>query len=77
MVDIISQYCSNTQSQILIVGCGHSRLAEEMYEYGFQNLTCIDFSYSAIQLNQEEYKDNKYHNMTFVQMDVRNLQFKD
>ena len=60
----------------MIVGCGNSRFPEELYESGYQHVTCIDFSYSAIQLNQEEYKD-KYNQMTFTQMDVRNLQFKD
>ena len=75
MRDVISQYTQAT-SQILIVGCGTSRIAEEMYEDGFQHLTSIDLSYSAVKLMQEEYKE-RYSNLTFKQMDVRNLQFKD
>ena len=75
MRDVIAQYTQST-SQVLIVGCGNSRLPEEMYEDGYQHITSVDLSYSAIKIQQEEYKD-KYANLTFKQMDVRNLQFKD
>lgn len=75
MRDVIAQYTQPT-SQILIVGCGNSRMPEEMYEDGYQHITSIDLSYSAVKFMQEEYKE-KYANLTFKQMDVRNLQFKD
>ena len=39
-------------------------MPEEMYEDGYQHLTSIDLSYSAIKLQQEEYKD-RYPNLTF------------
>ena len=58
MPDTIAQYCLSN-SAILIVGCGNSRLPEEMHDNGYQHITCIDFSYSAIQLQKEEYKDGK------------------
>ena len=49
MKDIITQY-AQPNHQILIVGCGNSRMPEEMYEEGFTNMTCIDNCYSAIKL---------------------------
>ena len=75
MRDIIAQYTLPT-SKILIVGCGSSRMPEEMHEDGYQQITCVDLSYSAIKLQQDEYKD-KYQNLTFKQMDVRNIGFPD
>ena len=49
MRDIIAQYAQHS-AQVLIVGCGTSRMPEEMYEEGYSNLTSIDISYSAIKL---------------------------
>ena len=47
-----------------------------MYEDGYSNLHCIDLSYYAIKMQTEEYKD-RYSNIKFQQMDVRNLEYKD
>ena len=60
------------KSKILIAGCGSSRMTEEMYEDGFQHITSVDISFSAIKLQLEEYKES-YPNLTFKQMDCRNL----
>ena len=73
--DIIGQYVQPS-SQILIAGCGNSRMSEEMYEDGYQNITSVDQSYTAIKLQQEEYQ-SRYSNLTFKQMDIRAMQFKD
>ena len=45
MVDLMQP-----QHQILVVGCGSSRMAEELIDDGFNNVVCIDMSYSAIKL---------------------------
>lgn len=65
-------------SNILIAGCGTSRLSEELYEEGYANVTSIDNSYTAIKLMNEEYKE-RLPNLVFKQMDVRHMsnQFKD
>jgi 2-polyprenyl-3-methyl-5-hydroxy-6-metoxy-1,4-benzoquinol methylase len=34
--------------KILIVGCGISRTAEELWDEGFKDVSSIDFSYTAI-----------------------------
>ena len=58
------------------IGCGNSRLAEEMYEDGYQHLTNIDISFTVIKQMQELYKE-KIPNLAFKQMDVRSLQYDD
>ncbi len=52
MRDIIMKEANQTD-QVLIVGCGSSRMPEEMYEEGYQNVMSIDFCYSAIKLQTE------------------------
>ena len=47
--DLISELAM-PNSQILIVGCGTSRMPEEMMDEGYFNITCIDYSYSAIRI---------------------------
>jgi len=43
----VTQYIQPT-FQILNIGSGNSRLAEEMYEDGYQHLTNIDISFTVI-----------------------------
>ena len=38
---------------ILIVGCGSSRLAEELHDDGFSNTVSIDWSYNVIRAMEE------------------------
>ena len=73
--DVITQYIQPT-FQILNIGCGNSRLSEEMYEDGYQHLTNIDISFTVIKQMQEMYKE-KIPNLAFKQMDVRSLQYDD
>ena len=42
---------------ILIVGCGSSRLAEELADDGFTNTVSIDWSYNAIRAMEEIYSE--------------------
>eukprot|EP00352_Strombidinopsis_acuminata_P008272 CAMPEP_0176374618 /NCGR_PEP_ID=MMETSP0126-20121128/26895_1 /TAXON_ID=141414 ORGANISM="Strombidinopsis acuminatum, Strain SPMC142" /NCGR_SAMPLE_ID=MMETSP0126 /ASSEMBLY_ACC=CAM_ASM_000229 /LENGTH=77 /DNA_ID=CAMNT_0017735289 /DNA_START=29 /DNA_END=262 /DNA_ORIENTATION=- len=45
--DVITQYMQ-PGAQILNIGCGNSRLSEEMYEDGYQNIINIDISFTVI-----------------------------
>mmetsp|Transcript_1809 Transcript_1809/g.3905 ORF Transcript_1809/g.3905 Transcript_1809/m.3905 type:complete len:212 (+) Transcript_1809:50-685(+) len=56
---------------ILMLGAGNSRLSEEMYEDGFQNITNIDISSVVTKAMQEKYRDKP--GMTYRQMDARAL----
>ena len=59
--------------KILNVGCGNSRLSEELYEDGFEDITNIDFSNKVISQIEEKNK-SKYPKMTFKIMDVLDMQ---
>lgn len=58
--------------KILNVGCGNSRLSEEMYEEGYQNITNIDISHTCVRYMEDKLK-TKCPNMTYRQMDVMNM----
>ena len=47
-----------------------------MYEDGYQEITNIDISFTVIKQMIEKYKET-IPNMTYKQMDVRQLQFQD
>ena len=40
---------SNTDAEILIPGCGNSSLPCAIYDGGFKNVTCVDFSAVVVQ----------------------------
>ena len=58
MATIICENIPDEASKILIIGCGFSRMSEELSDEGFSDITSIDISYNAIKLNQEEYGDS-------------------
>jgi len=62
-------------SQILVVGCGNSRLSEDMFDEGYTNITNVDISMVAIKSMQEKYRDKV--GMTYAQMDVRSMDSPD
>ena len=72
--DIFVQYISPNQ-QILHVGCGNSKLSEEMLEDGFLNSVNIDISQVVIKAMQEKYRDKS--SMRFMHMDAKKLEFEE
>ncbi|KRX10497.1 hypothetical protein PPERSA_01509 [Pseudocohnilembus persalinus] len=60
------------ESAILNIGCGNSRLSEELFDEGYQNIYNIDISAVCIKAMQEKYKD-KGPNFQYSQMDVRDM----
>lgn len=69
--DILTQYLKTSDS-ILNLGCGNSRMSEEMHEEGFSDITNIDFSQTCIRAMEEKYSDIKY-----LEMDALSMQFED
>eukprot|EP01112_Ceratiomyxa_fruticulosa_P024156 TRINITY_DN966_c0_g1_i2.p1 TRINITY_DN966_c0_g1~~TRINITY_DN966_c0_g1_i2.p1 ORF type:complete len:216 (+),score=34.40 TRINITY_DN966_c0_g1_i2:347-994(+) len=53
---------------ILMVGCGNSRLSEDMYSDGYKNITNMDISHVVIFSMQEKCKD--FPGMSWKVMDV-------
>ena len=73
---VLSKILSNYQSpKMLILGCGNSRLSEEMYNDGHKHITNVDFSDVCINQMQERYSD--YEGMRYLCMNVCNLEFEN
>ena len=60
--------------KILNIGCGNSKLSEDLSEEGYEDITNIDFSNKVISIMEEKCKA-KYPKMSFKVMDV--LDMKD
>lgn len=69
--DIIKP-CLQTDAQILNIGCGNSRLSEEMYEEGYKSITNIDISDVVIKNMKEKYSTEKPE-MQWRCMDARKM----
>lgn len=70
--NVISEYL-NVESKILIVGCGTSRLSEDLFDQGFTNITNIDLSSVCIQIMKDKYTDTPKASMPFKEMDVTDM----
>eukprot|EP00826_Nyctotherus_ovalis_P064802 TRINITY_DN9513_c0_g1_i10.p1 TRINITY_DN9513_c0_g1~~TRINITY_DN9513_c0_g1_i10.p1 ORF type:complete len:165 (-),score=51.71 TRINITY_DN9513_c0_g1_i10:18-512(-) len=63
------------EDKILHIGCGTSRMTEDMYKEGFTETTNVDISPTAIEQMKERYKES-CPNASFVVMDARKLEFE-
>ena len=54
--DMITQYIK-PEFTILMLGCGNSKMSEDMFEDGYQNITNVDISFTVIKQMQEYYKE--------------------
>lgn len=60
------------EDKILHIGCGNSRLPEELAEEGYTNITNVDFSQKAIMLMEERCRE-KYPSLVFTAMNVLDM----
>jgi ubiquinone/menaquinone biosynthesis C-methylase UbiE len=60
------------EDQILYIGCGTSKLAEDLYIDEFKNVTNIDFSENAIKIMEDRYKEQKVE-MIYKVMNAENM----
>lgn len=56
ITEYMSQY-SNKNAAILIPGCGNAHEAEYMIDNGFQNITLLDISPTAVELAKKKFAD--------------------
>ncbi|XP_072035451.1 EEF1A lysine methyltransferase 4-like [Amphiura filiformis] len=70
--DLIMQYLKTTH-RILILGCGNSKMSEELYNKGYVHITNID--YSQVCTNKMVAKHEHCPHMTWEFMDMRNLDY--
>ncbi len=54
--DMITQHIK-PEFQILMLGCGNSKMSEDMFEDGYSNITNVDISFTVIKQMQEYYKE--------------------
>ena len=72
METYIGNFCSESKSErVLIAGCGNSLWPEEMYESGFHNITCVDWSREVI--GTMSTRNRSKQGMVYEHADVRRL----
>lgn len=54
--------------EILIIGCGNSRLGECLYNEGYRNITSIDFSKVIIEEMNQKYKEKEEMECIFLKI---------
>jgi len=54
--DLLHNYLEPTH-EILNIGCGNSKMSEEMYNDGFTNISNVDNSYTIVKRMNDHYKD--------------------
>ncbi|KAM3403868.1 hypothetical protein ACQJBY_007145 [Aegilops geniculata] len=65
--------CVPASSQVLMLGCGNSLLSEDMAKDGYQNIVNIDISSVVIEQMKEKHMD--IPQLTYMQLDVRDMSF--
>jgi hypothetical protein len=74
LCDVIHRYIK-IEDKILMIGCGNSKLSESMYDVGLRHVTNIDLS--EVVINQMSLKNRSRTGMTFLKMDMLNMEFDD
>lgn len=72
---VLHKYLKSS-SRILVVGCGNSKLSEELYDAGFQSIDNIDISDVVIRQMLSRNKQ-KRPTMTFTKMDLLHMTYSD
>jgi len=73
---IMRDLIPDKSSRLLMLGCGNSKLSEEMWDDGYKNIVNTD--YSAVVINQMRRRHESLRpEMQWHEMDVRDLGFED
>ncbi|KZT25251.1 S-adenosyl-L-methionine-dependent methyltransferase [Neolentinus lepideus HHB14362 ss-1] len=72
---LIRELIPDKTSRILMLGCGNSRLSEQMYNDGYNNIVNVDYSSVVIQQMRERHAIDRPE-MEWHEMDVRALAFE-
>lgn len=62
-----------TSSRVLMLGCGNSLLSEDMVKDGYEDIVNIDISSVVIEQMREKHKE--ITQLTYMQMDIRDMGF--
>ncbi|XP_047095451.1 EEF1A lysine methyltransferase 4-like isoform X2 [Lolium rigidum] len=67
----ILRACVPTSSRVLMLGCGNSLLSEDMVKDGYEDIVNMDISSVVIEQMKEKHMD--IPQLTYMQMDVRDM----
>ncbi|KAJ3812498.1 S-adenosyl-L-methionine-dependent methyltransferase [Lentinula lateritia] len=74
IADILRSLIPEKRSRILMLGCGNSKLSEDMYDDGYHNIVNTDYSSIIIEKMKQRHADARPQ-MEWHEMDVRDLKF--
>jgi len=70
---LLKPYLKDPMSfEILIPGCGNSKLGADLYDRGYRNITNVDISEVVVNIMADRFRDRDQ--MEFTAMDARNLE---
>ncbi|KAF9563147.1 S-adenosyl-L-methionine-dependent methyltransferase [Agrocybe pediades] len=76
LAELLHELIPEKSSRILMLGCGNSRLSEDMWEDGYHNIVNIDYSGILIEQMKERHGTLR-PSMEWHEMDIRDLKFDD
>ncbi|KAF5335992.1 hypothetical protein D9611_006341 [Ephemerocybe angulata] len=76
LAPILHELIPDKSSRILMLGCGNSKLSEDMWDDGYHNIVNTDYSDILIQQMRERHSEAR-SSMEWHEMDVRDLKFDD
>ena len=66
---VFAEYGLTHEDRILMVGCGNSKLSEQMYQAGYHHIVNIDISPTVIEQMAAEYPHMEWRTMDATHMD--------
>ncbi|KAF9446210.1 S-adenosyl-L-methionine-dependent methyltransferase [Macrolepiota fuliginosa MF-IS2] len=76
LAEYLHELVPNKSSRILMLGCGNSKLSEDMWEDGYKNIVNTDYSAVLIEKMRQRHGQARPE-MEWHEMDVRSLKFDD
>ncbi|KZT67367.1 S-adenosyl-L-methionine-dependent methyltransferase [Daedalea quercina L-15889] len=72
VADILRELIPDKGARILMLGCGNSKLSEEMYDDGYKNIVNTDYSGVVIEKMKHKHAEARPE-MEWHEMDIRDL----
>jgi SAM-dependent methyltransferase len=74
LLDFGKEVIEHKQNRVLDLGCGQSTYADQLYDFGFKNIICTDYSEVCI---KERKRLNRRDKLEFMKVDGRDMPFPD
>ena len=76
--DVMTQYVQDlSKAKLLTVGCGISKLPEDLYNDGFRNIVNIDISEDCVTKMRSHFNEKMPKTFLFLKMDATDMDFTD